>query len=143
MASGELYEAVRRTGTEVLEQAGAVARKHGVAADAVLIDRSGTRLGDHGSPRKDRYDRFGRWLLAAAVLGGWVVGVGTQVPELALKLMTAGLGGGVILNVMKEELPEETPKQLLGSPGGSGWLWRAAARHVTTRSPDRPQESPA
>lgn len=55
---------------------------------------------------KDAY-RHGRWLLAAAVLGGWVVGMTTAVSEIVLSLLIAFLGGGIILNVLKEELPEE------------------------------------
>jgi nucleotide-binding universal stress UspA family protein len=46
IASGALYEAVRRSGTEILEQAEAAARQHGAAVDAVLVDRPGTRLGE-------------------------------------------------------------------------------------------------
>ena len=56
---------------------------------------------------KERYDRFGRWLLAASVLVGWAAGVRLEVAQLAVQLMTALLAGGVILNVMKEELPEQ------------------------------------
>ena len=56
---------------------------------------------------KQRYHRFGRWILAAAVLGGWALGAATEVSEALLVLLIAFLGGGVILNVLKEELPEE------------------------------------
>lgn len=67
------------------------------------------------------YERAGRWLLSAAVLGGWLLGYVTQVPALALAAVTAFLAGGVILNVMKEELPEERRSRfsafLLGAAG--------------------------
>lgn len=56
---------------------------------------------------KDRYHGVGRWVLAAAVLGGWALGTATEVGEAALVVLLAFLGGGVILNVLKEELPEE------------------------------------
>lgn len=56
---------------------------------------------------KGRYDRFGRWLLAGSVLAGWALALRFEVPRLAVELMTAVLAGGVILNVMKEELPQE------------------------------------
>lgn len=64
---------------------------------------------DH-SLRKDHkeiYDRYGRWLLTVAILLGWVVGVYTQLEEVSVSLLTAFLAGGIILNVLKEELPEE------------------------------------
>ena len=56
---------------------------------------------------KGLYDRWGRWILSAAVLLGWLVGVLTEINEAALAVLFAFLGGGVILNVLKEELPEE------------------------------------
>jgi zinc transporter ZupT len=56
---------------------------------------------------KDLYLRIGRWVLAAAVLGGWLLGLVTDISDAALALLLAFLAGGVILNVLKEELPEE------------------------------------
>ena len=55
------------------------------------------------------------------MLGGWLLGWLTEVPPLALAAVTAFLAGGVILNVMKEELPEERQSRfsafLLGAAG--------------------------
>ncbi|WP_339103894.1 hypothetical protein [Haloterrigena salinisoli] len=53
------------------------------------------------------YHRYGRWLLAAAVLLGVTVGYATPVSEFVLALLLAFLGGGIVLNVIKEELPSE------------------------------------
>jgi zinc transporter ZupT len=53
------------------------------------------------------YDHIGRWILAAAVILGWVVGSGTQIGETAIAVLFAFLAGGIVLNVLKEELPEE------------------------------------
>jgi hypothetical protein len=53
------------------------------------------------------YARLGRWVLAAAVLVGWGIGVITQITDVALAVLIAFLSGGVILNVLKEELPAE------------------------------------
>ncbi|WP_224449387.1 hypothetical protein [Haloprofundus salilacus] len=53
------------------------------------------------------YHRYGRWLLAGAVLGGWVVGELVGLSEVNLALLFAFLAGGVVLNVIKEELPEQ------------------------------------
>lgn len=56
---------------------------------------------------KQRYTNAGRWLLGSAVLFGWAIGRTLHIPEVAISLLTAFLAGGVILNVLKEELPEE------------------------------------
>jgi len=56
---------------------------------------------------KHQYHRSGRWVLAAAVLGGWALGALVEVHEAFIVVLLAFLGGGVILNVLKEELPEE------------------------------------
>lgn len=54
-----------------------------------------------------RYDRHGRWLLSAAVLAGWAIGWALPVPATAVALLFGFLSGGVVLNVLKEELPRE------------------------------------
>lgn len=56
---------------------------------------------------KARYRHVGRWLLAAAVLLGFLVGLATEISEAAVAVLTAFLAGGVILNVLKEEVPSE------------------------------------
>ena len=64
---------------------------------------------DH-SLRKDHreiYDRYGRWLLTVAILLGWTIGAFTPLEEVYISLLTAFLAGGIVLNVLKEELPEE------------------------------------
>ncbi len=53
------------------------------------------------------YERIGRWILAAAVLLGWLLGLLVEIPEVAIAILIALLAGGIILNVLKEELPEE------------------------------------
>ncbi|MGK7378957.1 hypothetical protein ACSFXN_14070 [Planococcus sp. 1R117A] len=56
---------------------------------------------------QEEYDKYGRWLLALAILAGWGVGLLTEVNELIVSVLTALLAGGIVLNVLKEELPEE------------------------------------
>jgi zinc transporter ZupT len=56
---------------------------------------------------RDRYDKIGRWLLASAVLAGWALGVVIEVPDIVVAFLFAFLAGGIVLNVLKEELPEE------------------------------------
>lgn len=53
------------------------------------------------------YDRVGRWLLIVAIALGGLIGALTEISEAALGLLIAFIAGGVILNVMKEELPED------------------------------------
>jgi len=53
------------------------------------------------------YLNTGRWVLAGAVIGGAVVGAMTGIPAWLTGIAIALLAGGVIFNVIKEELPEE------------------------------------
>lgn len=53
------------------------------------------------------YDREGRWVLALAILVGWGGGLMLTVRAEAIAGLFAFLAGGIILNVLKEELPEE------------------------------------
>ncbi len=64
---------------------------------------------DHGLRvhHKGAYLGIGRWVLAGAVLLGWVIGLSTEISEVALAVMIAFLAGGVVLNVLEEELPKE------------------------------------
>jgi len=70
---------------------------------------------------RELYVRTGRWILMAAVALGWLIGVFTEVSQATLAVLTAFLAGGVILNVLKEELPEERQSRftafLLGAAG--------------------------
>lgn len=56
---------------------------------------------------KNTYHRTGRWVLSTSILIGWLVGLATHISEAATAVFFAFLAGGVILNVLKEELPEE------------------------------------
>jgi hypothetical protein len=53
------------------------------------------------------YDRIGRWVLVVTPLLGWGLGLATELPPLATSSLFAFLAGGVVLNVLKEELPED------------------------------------
>lgn len=59
------------------------------------------------------YARYGRWVLAFAVVAGTVLGLYREVPVEAVAALLAVLGGGVILNVLKEELPAERDSRFL------------------------------
>lgn len=67
----------------------------------VLTDRG---LEEHYGAR---FRRSGRWALAAALLGGWALGaVAAPTDVLVVSVLTALVGGSVLLNVFKEELPD-------------------------------------
>ncbi|MFD1186805.1 hypothetical protein [Pontibacter rugosus] len=69
---------------------------------------------------RERYRRIGRWVLVIALMLGWVVGYMVEVSEAAVALLMAFIGGGVILNVMKEELPEERKSRYWAFALGTG-----------------------
>jgi zinc transporter ZupT len=57
--------------------------------------------------QKHQYDASGRWIIAGAVLVGWALGVFASLPPIIVGFLFAFLAGGIVLNVLKEELPEE------------------------------------
>lgn len=59
------------------------------------------------SHHKALYARYGRWLLVSLLALGWLVGHLMPLPELAVAVLVAFVAGGIVLNVMKEELPGE------------------------------------
>ncbi|MGD9618146.1 MAG: hypothetical protein AB7O13_25460 [Alphaproteobacteria bacterium] len=69
---------------------------------------------------RERYDKRGRWLLAGATPLGWAVGALTTLPAPATGFLFAFLAGGVVLNVLKEELPEERQSRFLPFVLGAG-----------------------
>ncbi len=65
------------------------------------------------------YDKFGRWLLVAAIVFGTVISQIVHLDETAITIIWSFLAGTVILNVLKRELPDEN-KTCFGSfLGGS------------------------
>jgi hypothetical protein len=58
------------------------------------------------------YRKTGRWLLIASLFLGWLVGLTFQLSETAVALIGAFIGGGVIMNVTRHELPEEKPNSV-------------------------------
>jgi hypothetical protein len=66
-------------------------------------------VNDHAlhEAHRSKYRHRGRWLAAAAVLLGYFIDVAASLPEAMVAGLVAFIGGGVILNVLKEELPEE------------------------------------
>lgn len=67
-----------------------------------------------------RYEALGRWLLAGGVIAGALLGLVLHVPEWLVAGLFALLAGSVVLNVLKEELPEERHSRFLPFVGGAG-----------------------
>ena len=53
------------------------------------------------------YRLLGRWLLAASVLVGWLVGVVAPLSEVAVARLFAVLAGGVVITSLRAELPDD------------------------------------
>ncbi len=68
---------------------------------------------------RDSYDHVGRWIVAAAVLVGWLAGITIEISERVIALVIAFIAGGVVLNVFKEELPGERRAQFWPFAGGA------------------------
>lgn len=56
---------------------------------------------------QERYRKYGRWLLVLALVVGWSTGYVVTLSHTLVVLVLSFVGGGVILNVLKEELPEQ------------------------------------
>lgn len=67
-----------------------------------LVNDYGLR--DH---HREHYHTPGRWILALAVLAGAVLGVWVPLSEPVVLGILAFIAGGIVLNVLKEELPVE------------------------------------
>ncbi|MDP9418680.1 MAG: hypothetical protein M3P53_00690 [Actinomycetota bacterium] len=69
---------------------------------------------------KQAYAQSGRWLVSLALLVGWAGAVAFELSPAAIAVPLAFLGGGVILNVLKEELPTERRSRFLPFLAGAG-----------------------
>ena len=65
------------------------------------------------------YDRRGRWIVVGALALGWAVGLLTTVPTFAIAALRAFLAGGILLNMLKEEL--------FGAQEGRVWAFTLGA----------------
>jgi hypothetical protein len=103
---------------------------HGLIACILLFVTLGVHfvVNDLGlrEHHKEAYDRFGRWILAASIITGWVIGQTLKLNPAAIATVWALVAGGIILNVLKEELPEERESDfgtfLVGAVGYSALL---------------------
>jgi hypothetical protein len=66
------------------------------------------------------YDRIGRWVMAGCVLAGWALGALVRFPAIVSGMAFALLAGGMILNILKQELPASREGQVLPFLLGAG-----------------------
>lgn len=63
---------------------------------------------EHG----EAYHRIIKWVLILFLFLGWLTGLWIKLPEAAVALVSAFIGGGVIMNVTRHELPKHNPHNL-------------------------------
>ena len=88
---------------------------YGIAMALHLLTVDNGLKADHGQ----LYDRRGRWLLALAPVFGALLASFTEVHDLVLIALVGFIGGSVILNVLKEELPEDRQASFGAFLGGA------------------------
>lgn len=72
-------------------------------------------LRDH---HKQDYDRVGRYALAGTFAAGFGGALFVEPPDAVIAIMSAFLAGGIVLNVLKEEMPAERESKFLAFAGG-------------------------
>ncbi len=69
-----------------------------------------TLVNDHSlvEHHGEKYRRIGRWLLVVGLLVGWSIGIapGVDIPAEAVAPVLAYLAGGLIMNILRHELPD-------------------------------------
>lgn len=60
----------------------------------------------------DQYRYFGKWILIVFLFLGWLTGLLFTLSQTGVALMSAFIGGGVIMNVTRHELSEDVPHSL-------------------------------
>lgn len=75
---------------------------------AVLAIGAHFVLNDHHlyARYREAYERTGRWVLAASIVIGWLVAAVWTEPVVVVAAVLGLVSGGIVANVLKEELPE-------------------------------------
>lgn len=104
LGSYALYNAI--AGFLLLEQAEQGPLRLALYTTAIAVH---FLVNDHGLVERhgDVYRAVGRWLLAGAILAGWLASLVGVPGEATVPLLLGFLAGGIVLNVLKEELPEQ------------------------------------
>lgn len=58
------------------------------------------------------YSSFGKWILIASLFLGWFAGFWVEISPAGIGLVSAFIGGGVIMNVTRHELPSDNPNSI-------------------------------
>lgn len=68
-------------------------------------------VNDHSLKEKlgEGYQQRERWILSSALYLGWMTGLVFELPAAAVALVSAFIGGGVVMNVTRHELPPNSP----------------------------------
>ncbi|MEM7065045.1 MAG: hypothetical protein AAF572_18035 [Cyanobacteria bacterium P01_B01_bin.77] len=76
---------------------------------------------DHGLREHHQapYDKYGRWLLTAAILVGAIAGQSLHLSEAGILAIWSFLAGSIILNILKRELPDEKESCFFSFAGGA------------------------
>lgn len=69
-----------------------------------------------------RYDKWGRWMLALALFGGAVTEPLLALSEKFISAAWAVIAGGIMLNTLKEELPESKQSCLISFLAGTVFI---------------------
>ncbi|RKD73268.1 hypothetical protein ATL39_1559 [Sinobaca qinghaiensis] len=70
---------------------------------------------------KERYEKVARYILAAGILAGWLVGILVPYSSIGLAVVFAFISGAMLMNVLNKEMPNEENAHLptfLISAGG-------------------------
>jgi hypothetical protein len=59
-----------------------------------------------------QYQKFGKWILILSLFLGWLTGLLFILSPAGVALVSAFIGGGVIMNVTRHELPVNNPNDL-------------------------------
>ena len=62
---------------------------------------------NHREHHQVLYDKYGRWLLTAAIIAGAIAGQSFHLNEAGILAVWSFLAGSIILNILKRELPDE------------------------------------
>ena len=82
---------------------------YGVAMGLHFLSIDHSLYEEHSS----MYDKFGKWILAGAILIGWGCGVLTEFQKPVVITMLGLISGGVVMNSMIVELPGEKDGRFL------------------------------
>jgi hypothetical protein len=79
---------------------------------------------DHQLRHRHRefFDRYMRWPLGISVIVGWALGVFTDVDKSELAVWSSVLAGGILINVMNQELPEHREGKMSAFLSGIGLI---------------------